>query len=787
MQDFEKLGMFYMGKVVDPSTGKPGKDALLYESKDLTTHAVCIGMTGSGKTGLGIALLEEAAIDKIPAIIIDPKGDLSNLLLTFPNLSPEEFQPWIENAEAERKGMNTEEYSEYIAKKWKDGLADWGESAEKIKNFRSSVDLAIYTPASKAGIPISILTSFAAPPKEQMLDSTAVREKALSITSSLLGLLGIDADPIKSREHILISTIIQQAWQNGIDLDIAALIQQVQKPPFTKIGALDIDTFYPAKDRMALSISLNNLLASPGFQAWIEGEPLDIKELLHTKKGKPKLSIISIAHLSDSERMFFVTLLLNEFLTWMRRQPGTSSLRALLYMDEIFGFFPPTAMPPSKLPMLTLLKQARAFGVGIVLSTQNPVDLDYKGLANCGTWFIGKLQTDRDKARVIEGLTVSSSGDVDADSLNKSLAMTGNRTFIMRSVYEKEPILFQTRWTLSYLCGPLTLTQIARLTDKSEKSIQERVTAPIVQEKSAISSSKPNVPSGISEFFVHQSKSVQPVHYEPKVAGIAKLHFVDSKNKIDVWEDVCFVLPADDDGKSVPWEEGTNIPDLKNQLKKDPIPNSTFGDLPSGLMQEKNYLLFAKELATSLYQNQTFTIYQTKDPNMTSKSGESERDFRVRVIHEMREKRDDLVRKLREKYSGKIATLTDKLQRAQEKMAQKQQKAGMQKVQTLISVGTAVVDALFGKRITKGTISQTGTSLRRASQIGKGSQDVTQAEDEVNAYHQQLQDLEAQMNSEISAVLSDKDAETIQLDKTCVRPRKSDISVEKVALVWWSQ
>lgn len=787
MEDFEKLGLFYLGKLVDPLTSKLENNLLLYESKNFTTHAVCVGMTGSGKTGLGIAILEEAAIDNIPAIIIDPKGDLGNLLLTFPNLSPEEFKPWVDNAEAKKKGIDIAEYAEYVANTWKKGLAAWGESVERIKNFRKSVDLAIYTPASNAGIPISILSSFAAPSKEQEMDSTALRDKAISITSSLLGLLNIDANPLKSREFILISTIIQQAWENGKDLDIAALIQHVQKPPFTKMGAMDLDTFYPPKDRMELSIRLNNLLASPGYQAWMQGDPLDVKQLLYTHAGKPKLSIISIAHLSDPERMFFVTLLLNEIITWMRKQPGTSSLRALLYMDEIFGFFPPTAMPPSKLPMLTLLKQARAYGLGIILATQNPVDLDYKGLANCGTWFIGKLQTERDKARVLEGLKVASNGEIDVKTLDKMIALIGNRTFIMRSIYEKDPILFQTRWTLSYLRGPLTQVQIASLTGKPKKSVQKAPIDSIAKKKSALSNAKPNVPAAIAEYFFHPNNSQQPVHYEPTVAGIAKLHFVNAKSKIDVWEDICFVAPVDAAGKEIRWEEGRNIPNLKNLLKKDPLPGSTFGDLPAGLMQEKNYPQFAKKFAEALYQNQTFTIYQTTNPTLISKAGESEKDFQIRIAQEMREKRDDLVKKLREKYSEKIASLSEKVRRAQEKMVQKQEKAQLQKTDTVISFGSAILGAIFGRRLTKGTISQTGTSMRRASRIGKDSRDAILAEQEFKNYQQQLQDLEAQMNSEISDLISKRDIEGIKVDTLSVRPRKSDITVEAVALVWWPQ
>lgn len=783
MRDIEKLGAFYLGTIANPNTEKGGESLLQYDSKNLTTHAVCVGMTGSGKTGLGISLLEEAGINKIPALIIDPKGDLTNLLLTFPDLSPEEFRPWIDKGEADRKGMELKEYAEYIAKTWRNGLEASGEGPERIKKLRDSVAMEIYTPASKLGTPISILNSFATPTKEQMEDTALIRDKVQSITSSLLGLIGIAADPIKSREHILISTLINQAWQNGTNLDIAALIQQVQKPPFAKIGALPIDTFYPAKERMTLSISLNNLLASPGFQVWMEGEPLEIGHLLYTSEGKPKLSILSIMHLSDSERMFFVTLVLNEFLAWTRQQPGTSGLRALLYMDEIFGFFPPTAMPPSKLPMLTLLKQARAFGVGIVLATQNPVDLDYKGLSNCGTWFIGKLQTDRDKARVIEGLKIASNGEIDTKSLDRMIAMTGNRMFIMRSIYEQNPILFQTRWTLSFLRGPLTLAQISSLKGKAVESFPKQ--SPIFPEKNAKLSVKPSVPAGITEFFACFRDIPKTVHYEPRLIGMAKLHFVDSKNKIDVWQEICYALAAEDEGRSVLWEKGVNLPDLKSQLEKDPMPDSSFEDLPVGLMQEKNYLSFEKSLSATLYQNQVLTIYQAPDVNMISNAGESEEEFRNRAASALHEKKDELVRKLREKYSEKITAAENKVRRAQERVMQKQQKAGMQKMQTLISFLTTIIEALFGRKLTKGTISQAGTSIRRAGQMGRDSQDAGQAEGDLKMCQQQLQDLESQMDKEISLIALGGEAKSVKLNKIDLRPRKSDISVEKVALVWW--
>ncbi len=443
MEDFEKLGVFYIGREYDLAAKKSGERLILYDSKDMVTHGVCVGMTGSGKTGLCIAILEEAAIDGIPAIIIDPKGDLPNMLLTFPQLRPEDFAPWINEDDARRKGLSPQDFAAKQADLWKNGLASWGESGDRIARLKQAADFVIYTPGSTAGIPISILKSFAAPPPALMEDNELLRDRITSTVTSLLGLVGKDADPIKSKEHILISTILDNAWRQGIDLDLPALIQQIQTPPVTRIGVIDLDSFYPAKDRFELAMLINNLLAAPGFNAWLEGEALDIGQILYSPSGKPRMSIFSIAHLSDAERMFFVSLLLNQVLAWMRQQPGTTSLRAMVYMDEIFGYFPPVANPPSKQPLLTLLKQARAFGVGILLATQNPVDLDYKGLANCGTWLLGRLQTERDKARVLEGLegaAATQGAKFDRQAMEQTLAGLGNRVFLMNNVHDDAPL-----------------------------------------------------------------------------------------------------------------------------------------------------------------------------------------------------------------------------------------------------------------------------------------------------------------------------------------------------------
>jgi DNA helicase HerA-like ATPase len=423
MPDFEKLGLFYLGRESDASGTQLG-NTLLYDSRDLLTHAVCVGMTGSGKTGLCLSIVEEAAIDGVPVIAIDPKGDLSNLLLTFPRLAPEDFRPWIDEDEARRAGVTPDAFASQQADLWRKGLSEWGEDGARIERLRAAAEFAIYTPGSRAGLPLSILSSFAAPPAAVREDAEALAERASSTATGVLTLAGANAEP-RGREHTFLSALFAAAWREGRDLDLGSLIQQVQSPPFQRVGVLDLDSFYPAKERFDLAMQLNAVLASPGFEQWLEGDPLDPGTLLYTAAGGPRVSILSIAHLSDAQRMFFVSLLLNQVVGWMRAQSGTTSLRAIVYMDEIAGYFPPVANPPSKPPLLTLLKQARAFGVGVLLATQNTVDLDYKGLANAGTWFLGRLQTERDKARVLEGLEGVSAGAGGRGEGEEALASIG--------------------------------------------------------------------------------------------------------------------------------------------------------------------------------------------------------------------------------------------------------------------------------------------------------------------------------------------------------------------------
>ena len=539
MEDYEKLGAFYLGKVYDLNAKKTKDDLLLYDSKDLTTHAVCVGMTGSGKTGLCIGLIEEAAIDGVPAILIDPKGDLGNLMLTFPDLQGSDFLPWINQDEARNKDLSPEAYADKQAALWTKGLGDWGQDGQRIQRLKDSAEMLVYTPGSNAGLPVSILNSFAAPGKEILEDNDLLRERISTTVSSLLGLVGIDADPIQSKEHIFLSTILDTAWQKGQNLDLAAIIQQVQTPPIKKVGVLDIESFYPSKERFELVMALNNLLASPGFNAWLEGTPLDIGQILYTPAGKPRIAIFSIAHLSDPERMFFVSLLMNQVLGWMRTQSGTNSLRAIVYMDEIFGYLPPTSNPPSKTPMLTLLKQARAFGIGMVFATQNPVDLDYKALSNMGTWFIGRLQTERDKARLLDGLESAAGGGFNRSQIEKIISNLDNRVFMLNNTHEDAPELFHTRWVLSYLRGPLTRDQIKTLMEPVKGTVptgSKSGGAPDPVSKTGVSTQPPALPPGLKQFYVPTRGSApanSKLLYQPRLIGAAKIHYSNTRAKVD--------------------------------------------------------------------------------------------------------------------------------------------------------------------------------------------------------------------------------------------------------------
>ena len=791
-EDFEKLGVFYLGRPYDMAAKQAKPGWLLYDSKDLVTHAVCVGMTGSGKTGLCLSLLEEAAIDNIPAIIIDPKGDLGNLMLTFPGLKAEEFQPWINEDDARKKGLSPADFAKAQAELWTKGLAGWQQDGARIQRLRDAADVAIYTPGSNAGLPVSILKSFAAPAADVREDAELFRERISTTVTSLLGLLGIEADPIQSREHILLSTILDHSWRNEEDLDLAALIHAIQAPPVTKIGVMDVDSFFPSKDRFALAMKLNNLLAAPGFQSWLEGEALDIQSLLYTPAGKPRLAIFSIAHLNDAERMFFVTLLLSQMVGWMRAQSGTTSLRALLYMDEIFGYFPPVANPPSKLPLMTLLKQARAFGLGVVLATQNPVDLDYKGLANTGTWFIGRLQTERDKARVLEGLEGASSSagkKFDKGRMEQTLAGLGNRIFLMNNVHEDEPVVFETRWCLSYLRGPLTRTQIKQLMDSQRAAHAATAVAPAARSaKSAKGGARPILPPDVPQQFVPLRGSKpegSEFLYAPMLLGSAQIRFSDTKSGIDQTQEVTVLAPMNDGAVPVDWDHAVAAELAVADLEQSPEGNAQFLPFPASAGKAKSYADWSKDFGGWLFRTQKLELLKSPTTKVVSKPGESERDFRVRLQQSGRELRDKAAESLRQKYAPKITTLQDRIRRAEQMKAKQQAESRSSQVQAAISVGASILGAFLGRKTISATnIGRATTAIKSAGRVMKESQDVGYAEENVAALQQQLADLETQFKTESDALAAATDPLNEKLEAISIKPSKSNIAVKLVALAW---
>lgn len=791
---FEKLGAFYLGKTYDIEEGAIEDDLLLYDAKDLTTHAVCVGMTGSGKTGLCVALLEEAGIDGIPAIAIDPKGDLGNLMLTFPKMQPSDFRPWVDESAAARKGLTTDEYAKTTAEMWRNGLKQWGQDGKRIERFRSAVDVSIYTPGSTAGLPLSLLRSFAAPPPALVDDADALRERITGAVSGLLALIGIDADPINSREHILLSTLLQHAWREGRDLDIAALIREVQSPPFQQIGVLGLDMFFPEKERFALSMSLNNLLASPGFAAWMEGEPLDIRRLLWLPDGRPRISIMSIAHLSDAERMFFVTLLLNEMIAWMRTQPGTSSLRALLYMDEVFGYFPPTKNPPSKTPMLTLLKQARAFGLGVVLATQNPVDLDYKGLSNAGTWLLGRLQTERDKKRVLEaleGASMTAGTTFDRGRMDRTLAGLKSRVFVMNNVHDDEPVLFHTRWVLSYLRGPLVRAQIQQLMESKKKPApkpRERKRAKHKVHKVSVGAGRPMLPPDITESFLAVTQSASDgsrLVYRAALRGTADIHFADSRMGIDEWETATYITPLGGKSGARVWMDAQYLSAGDIDLLDEPEEDVGFASLPGDAAVAESFTLWEKTFKTHLYRDRKIILYKHAKTKLTSELSDTEGEFRTRVRHALQEKRDVAVEKLRNKYAPRLARLQERIGRAEQRVEKETSQYRQQKVQTAISVGATVLGALFGRKLASvGNVGRASTAARGVGRAAREKEDIARAEQSVEALREEVAELEAEFQDAIKGMDAPASVEDIQLKERVIRLRKTDTAVDKVALVW---
>jgi hypothetical protein len=831
--------MFYLGRRVQPDSGSYDDEPLVYDARDLTTHAVCVGMTGSGKTGLGVALIEEAALSGIPALVVDPKGDMTNLLLTFPNLLPTDFRPWVDIDGARRRGLALDVYADEVARSWREGLAEWEIDGSRIAQLEQSVHLRIYTPGSDAGRQVSIVQSLRAPALSWDLDAEILRETISSTVSALLALVDIKSDPVTGREHSLLATIIEQAWRSGQDMDLTSLIVQVQKPPFDQLGVLPLEVFYPEKERMVLALALNGLLASPRFAIWLEGDPLRVDSLLYAPDGRPQISVLSIAHLSDAERLFFVTLLLEQVRAWLRTQEGTLSLRALFYFDELYGFMPPhPANPPTKSPLLALLKQARAQGLGLVLATQNPVDLDYKGLSNAGTWFIGKLQTANDRQRVLEGLGnafLEAGTAFDRESLDDTIVRLSARTFLLHNVHDDVPKVFKTRHTMSYLRGPLTRSQIRKLMGQDRQpvtpvpqappiapslsipqtpprsSVQKAVISPEPAEASrpassppwqAFASAPPVLPLDVQQYFLPVQISLEwavreaeaggrgviiyqdkQLVYRPALLARATVRIDNSTRNVHERMTISRVLPVPEDESFIAWDAepiAAGIDDLDSH----PAQEALFVSLPPLLGDARRLKARQRDFSDYVYREAAVSLFHHPALKLTARPDESASQFKRRCYQTIKEKLDAEIAKVTKSYQTKIERLDARIRREERELEQDEIEYQARKREELLSAGESLVNLLSRRRSSR--MLSTASRKRRLTQQAKA--DIDESVEAIVDLEGQIEDLNQDMGSEEREIRErwgslaetlDEELQTIQ-----VRPRKSDIYIEAWGVAW---
>ncbi|MFQ5942756.1 MAG: hypothetical protein ACE5JF_04310 [Anaerolineales bacterium] len=781
---------FYIGRHYELDSGKTQQDQTLYDPDDLTTHGVVVGMTGSGKTGLCVDILEEAALAGIPALLVDPKGDITNLLLHFPNLEPADFAPWIDPDEARRQDVTVESLAEATSQLWRNGLNKWDIEPDRIRQVSKSVQYAIYSPGSSSGIPISILASLAAPEVEWSENQEVLREKISSTVTAILGLLGVDADPLQSKEHILLSNIFEAGWSTGKDLDLVGLIEQTQDPPFSKLGAFDLDEFYPKGERAELATALNSLIASPSFQVWTQGQPLDVHSLLWTPDGRQRHSVLYLAHLSDEERMFFVTLLLTAVEAYIRTQPGSSSLKAMLYFDELFGYMPPVANPPSKEPLLRLLKQARAFGLGLLLVTQNPVDLDYKGLGNAGTWFIGRLQAERDKGRLLDGLEGAREG-LNRGELDRTVSAIDKRVFLLHNVHTEGHEIFKTRWAMAYLRGPITrarLSELNQLVGADEPTADLEALPPI---ETATAGTRPSIPSSVEEYFLPNNQTVSEaikqvgsedystagLIYRPALLAQATARFLDRKLDLD-HEIIISSLVADTD--RVRWKDHLNEPISADKLDREPASEAGFMELTDSVKDAKVIKQLEGDFADFVYHQAELKLFWNQELKLVAQPGTTKEVFEEQAARAAQEMRDEEAKQLRRKYEKKIDALKAKLTREERELAEDQAEHSARKMEEMATHAENVLGVLgLGSR------RRVSSSLTKRRLSAKAKADVEESVQAIADFQSQLEQLEDEMAEELDE-LDDRWIEAAsEVDELVKTPKKKDIYIDLFGVAWF--
>jgi hypothetical protein len=816
---------FYLGRAFDLSTGKLSADDIRYDPADLTTHAVVTGMTGSGKTGLCIALMEEAALEQIPALIIDPKGDLTNLLLHFPDFLPADFKPWMDAEMVRRQGKTLEQASTETAAQWKQGLADWNITPDRMRDLKNSVNFSVFTPGSDAGLRVSVLSSLEAPSVPWEGNSEILREKISATVTAMLGLVGYDdIDPVRSREHILLANIFEYAWSQGKNLDLTELILQTQTPPFEKLGAFPVETFFPEKERMQLAMVLNNILAAPTFESWREGHPLDIPSFLFSPDSKPRHNIFYIAHLSDAERMFFVTLLISAVETWMRTQAGSSALRALVYFDEIYGYLPPTRNPSSKQPLLRMLKQARAFGVGLLLATQNPVDVDYKGLSNAGTWFIGKLQTERDKQRLLDGLE-SVSGGLNRTEFDKTISSLGKRVFLLHNVHAKTPVIFQSRWAMNYLAGPLTRTHIPLLNklaganDLKGTPLQtgSRPDVPTVagitstafanqagpagpkgrsQAAAKGSLTKPTVPAGVDEFFLPLSYSLteafaaaseplptesklSAVLYRPVLLATSKARILDRRYGIDTEFESAVLVNDPDRNGSIRWDDFLYQGPSLNKLENFPAPQTIFESINPPLTDQKKIELMKRDFSDWVYRTVKLTMRENKALKVVAQPGMTQSEFMTECTNAARSGRDLELAKAFTTLDRQIDSLERKLEKEQVELDNDQEELNSRKWDETKTIADNVLGVFR-----RGRTTRLSKAIQKNRMKGQAEADVEESRVSIAQMKEQIADLQKERDLKSQEITSRWGGLVDEVDEVSLTPRKSDIFIDRFGVAW---
>ena len=827
-----ETGTFHLGGVIDRASGERGDAPFTLPARDLTTHGVIIGMTGSGKTGLGVVMMEEALLQGIPVLAIDPKGDLGNLLLTFPDLAAADFEPWVDPAEARREGVSISELAEATARRWREGLAGWGIDGARVRRLHESAAVSLYTPGSGAGTPVNVVGSMAAPGLDWDTHAETLRDEIAGIVSGLLVLIDVEPDPIASREHILLSNIVEHAWREGRDLDLAALIGRVADPPIRRLGVFELDTFFPEKERRKLALQLNALLASPAFAEWLRGAPLDVEAMLGRAGDRTPAAVMTISHLSEAERQFFVTLLLSKVVTWIRRQPGTSDLRALIYMDEAFGFLPPTAAPPTKQPILTILKQARAHGVGMVISTQNPVDLDYKAMSNAGTWMIGRLQTERDKDRVLEALR-SAAGGADIGALSARIGGLGKRRFLAHSTREAEPTVFDTRWAMSYLRGPLTRAEIRTLreqgrgvppddpggTDAVPPTEKEAPRAQASSDGGAGSAASPAgtaaspMAAGAASPMAagggdprEDESAVPPVlvpavpvrhlkpsaswarevgaaagatRLEPGIAARVHLRFDERRAGVDhreEWEAVFFPLaerldPAE--ARAVDYDAA--------DFGDDPPEGAAYALTDAPLDDPAFFRTVREDLEDHLYRTRSVEVFRCEPLDLWSRVGESRADFESRADAAAQDRADGEAANLRDRYEKRADTVRKRMQRSEQRARELEVDVGQRKQQEWVAGAGELLGMFLGGR--RRTRSLSGMASRR-SVTRRTQERLRTAAERVDDAELELAELEDELAGELSAIDAAWAEKAAAIEAVQIDLEKSDISVDEIALFW---